>query len=289
MKKQEIEMPVRQRSWKRRALRYGGVDELLRQKEERKQARFFAAEHERLLALESENETNANASQEPVNQSHHLSQESPHQSETQGSFHHYPPHRRHSDGDEPLPGPANHFRHPSHTNWHPQRRGNMQPRHGPNYYLHGPPPPPSPDMNWSHENHYSTYYDRDQYRGEDYRPPLGRRHSEHSMPFREPLPPPYPSSHMPPPQRERCDSVIPFCDIKRENSDYSVVDPSEPKWSDYGYYSTSTNDCSSEPASSYMSSQETVAFPPPDETVIKMEPFEEKYQPTEYERSLEQS
>ncbi|KAF2358172.1 hypothetical protein FHG87_011066, partial [Trinorchestia longiramus] len=53
-KKEESEKPLRQRSWKRRALRYGGVEELLRQKAERRQVRELEAENERLLRLEEE-------------------------------------------------------------------------------------------------------------------------------------------------------------------------------------------------------------------------------------------
>ena len=53
-KKDPSELPVKQKSWKKRALKYGGVEELVRQKEIRKKVRDMEMENERLLKLEKE-------------------------------------------------------------------------------------------------------------------------------------------------------------------------------------------------------------------------------------------
>jgi len=50
------EPPPRQKSWKKRALKYGGVDELKKQKVERKRVRAYELENERMEELEIERE-----------------------------------------------------------------------------------------------------------------------------------------------------------------------------------------------------------------------------------------
>ena len=53
-KRDPSEKPVNQKSWKKRALKYGGVEELLKQKAERRRARELDQENDRLMQLEKE-------------------------------------------------------------------------------------------------------------------------------------------------------------------------------------------------------------------------------------------
>ena len=55
-KKTDSGKPIREKSWKKQALKYGGVEELMKQKEARRRVRELEAEHEKMLALEKERE-----------------------------------------------------------------------------------------------------------------------------------------------------------------------------------------------------------------------------------------